>query len=125
MVRIINYKERHVENGTSFFVLEIQGGIEMIKSNNSGKYYASAKKATISSTFDETTCKALIGIEMEGEIVKIPCEPFNYTIKDTGESIELSHRYEYQSTKESITFEKEGKESTFSNSSEHSFEPAY
>ncbi len=31
MVTIINFKERQKEEGTSFYVLEVQGGIEMIK----------------------------------------------------------------------------------------------
>jgi len=30
MVRIINYKERDKEDGTTFFVMELQGGIEML-----------------------------------------------------------------------------------------------
>lgn len=93
MVRIINYKERIAESGKSFFTLELQGGIEMIKSKTTGNFYATAKKASIISTFDAETCMALIGTEMEGNIVKQQCEPYEYTIKDTGEVIELTHQY--------------------------------
>lgn len=32
MVTIVNYKERLKDDGTSFFVLELQGGIEMTQS---------------------------------------------------------------------------------------------
>lgn len=95
MVRIINYKERSSEDGNSFFTLVIQGGIEMIKSNNSGKFYASAKRATIPSTFDEVTCKSLIGAEIEGRIAKEECEPYEYTVKETGEVILLNYTYVY------------------------------
>ena len=95
MVTIINYKERQTEDGKSFFVLEAQGGIEMIQSKVTGNYYATAKKALIPATFDEITCKALIGTQMQGEIIREECEPYEYINKETGEVIMLSHRYVY------------------------------
>ncbi len=95
MVRIINYKERVREDGESFFVLELQGGIQMVKSQQTDKFYVTAKKATIPSTFDETTCKALIGTELPGNIERVECDQYDYTIKDTGEIIQLDYRYEY------------------------------
>lgn len=95
MVTIINYKERQKEDGTTFYVLEVQGGIEMIRSKSTGNFYATAKKAYVPSTFDEAICKGLIGTQMDGKIQKQDCEPFEYTVKETGEVIELSHRYVY------------------------------
>lgn len=92
MVTIVNYKERNKEDGTSFFVLEVQGGIEMIRSKSTGNFYATAKKASVPSTFDENICKGLLGTEMKGSIEKQECEPYSYTIQDTGETIELHHR---------------------------------
>lgn len=91
MVRIINYSARQAENRI-FYVLELQGGVEMVKSQNSGQYYVTAKKASISTTFDKETCEALIGTEMSGNIRREECEPYEYTIKDTGEVILLGHR---------------------------------
>ena len=95
MVRIINYKERETEDGRVFLVLELQGGIEMVKSQNTQKFYATARKTRIPVTFDEETCKALIGQEMPGRIEKVECDPYVFTIKDTGEVIHLDYRYEY------------------------------
>jgi len=95
MVRIINYKERNKEDGTSFFVLELQGGIEMVQSKETGNFYATAKKAFIPSTFDEQTCVALIGTDMPGSISKEECEPYDYVVKETGEEITLYHRWVY------------------------------
>lgn len=94
MVRIIGYKKRQKED-KEFFVLEITGGIEMVLSESTGNYYATAKKAYISSTFDEETCKNLVGTEMSGSVEKQICAPYEYTIKDTGEVIVLEHRYAY------------------------------
>ena len=95
MVRIINYKTRQKEDGTDFYHHEVQGGIEMVLSKTSGQYYATAKKATVSTTFDEETCKGLIGTQMPGKISKIQTEPYAYTIRETGEVITLEHRYIY------------------------------
>ena len=96
MVKIINYKERQAEDGNLFYVLEITGGVEMMKSQTTNQYYATAKKAYIASTFDEATCKALIGTEMEGNIVKQDCEPYEYINKDSGEVFQLTHKYVYE-----------------------------
>lgn len=96
MVRIINYKERETQEGEIFYVLILQGGIEMVKSQNSQKYYATAKKTSIPSTFDEDTCKGLIGTEMAGKIKKVETDPYEYTIQESGEIIELNYRYEYE-----------------------------
>lgn len=95
MVRIVNYQKRQTEEGKDFFVLELQGGIEMIKSQETGQMYITARKSSISSTFDELTCQSLIGTELPGSIEKVSCNPYEYTIRDTGEVIVLSHKFQY------------------------------
>ncbi|MCM8569537.1 hypothetical protein NE848_09105 [Gramella jeungdoensis] len=112
MVRIVNYIQRFTESGDSFYVLELQGGIQMVKSKETNKFYVTAKKATIPSTFDEETCKSIIGTELPGEVVKVETEPYEYTIKETGEVIELSHRYEYQEEERVPSTKVEKSEST-------------
>ena len=100
MVTIIDFKERNKEDGTSFFVLEVQGGIELVQSQKTGQFYATAKKAYIPSTFNEVTCVALVGTQMPGDIEKVDCDPYEYTVQETGEVITLTHRYQYvQETK--------------------------
>ena len=95
MVRIVNYQKRTTEEGKQFFTLELQGGIEIVKSQETGKSYMTARKASMSCTFDELTCQSLIGTELPGSVRKVECEEYSYTIKDTGEVITLSHRFEY------------------------------
>jgi len=80
MVRVINYNKRVSESGKEFYSLTVQGGIELIKSRDTGNFYATAKKASIPSTFDEATCQALVGSEMPGQIEKVKCEPYEYTL---------------------------------------------
>lgn len=102
MVRISNYIKRTTEEGKDFFVLELQGGIEIVKSQETGKSYMTARKASMSCTFDELTCKSLIGTELPGSVKKVTCEEYAYTIKDTGEIITLNHRFEYVETEEPV-----------------------
>ena len=95
MVRIVNYTKRQAVEGREFFALELNGGIEMVMSQASGQFYATAKKAYIASTFDEETCKALIGTEMQGNVAKVECDPYEYIVRETGEIITLTHKYVY------------------------------
>lgn len=122
MVRIIGYKKRTTEQGKDFFVLELQGGITMVKSVETGKLYATANKATISSTFDEQTCKALLGTELEGRIAKVICEPYEYTIRETGEVIMLSHRFEYVEDEKEIIPKVEMSKTSFRDVIKNSYE---
>lgn len=61
MVTITDYNKRQNTAGDTFFTLTLQSGIELVRSKSTGKLYATAKKTTISSTFDEQTCKSLLG----------------------------------------------------------------
>lgn len=103
MVRIIGFKQREKEDGTPFFILELQGGVEMSLSKETGQYYATAKKAYVTSTFDEQTCRALIGSEMPGTIIKKEVEPFTYVVKETGEELVLNHRWVFVPEHEETT----------------------
>ncbi len=95
MVKVIDFKTRSNELGKEFNVLIVQGGVEPIKSRTTGKIYFSIRKASVPCTFEEAICEELIGTSFEGKIKKIACEPYEYTIEETGETVELSYRYEY------------------------------
>lgn len=92
MVRIVGFKECSSLEGKSFISLVLQGGIELIHSAN-GNLYATARKTSVASTFDEETCKSLIGSELPGKIEKVECEPYEYTVQQTGEILVLNYRY--------------------------------
>jgi hypothetical protein len=109
MVRITNYQRRVTEQGKEFFTLELQGGIEIVKSQETGKSYMTARKASMSCTFDELTCQSLIGTELPGAVKKVQCEEYSYTIRETGEVITLSHRFEYTDTEEPVVTKDVGK----------------
>jgi hypothetical protein len=52
MVKIIDCTKRTNAKGEDFFVLVLQGGFEILKSQETGKNYATTKTANMSSTFD-------------------------------------------------------------------------
>lgn len=94
MVKVINVHLREGDKG-NFMSLELHGDLEMVQSANTGRFYATARKCFISSTFTEQQAKSFIGKELPGEIVRVQCEPYDYTIEDTGEVISLTHSYTY------------------------------
>lgn len=97
MVQVVNYQQRTTEDGKQFFVLNLEGDVEFVRSENTGNMYATVKKCNLSTTFSEITCKRLIGTQLPGTINKVECKPYEYANPATGEVMTLSHRYQYSS----------------------------
>ncbi len=95
MVTVKEIRKAENSKGEEFFGLIVQSGAMSVKSKKTGRVYFTAKTAFVSTTFDEKTASSLIGMEFEGTIRKVQTDPYEYTIKDTGEIIEMSHRWEY------------------------------
>ena len=100
MVTVVNVKQREGQNGT-FFALELMGSVEMIPSKTSGRIYATARRCSIPSTFDEETAKRLIGTQFPGSIRRVECEAYNFTAEG-GEMIILNHTYVYSPEEEKV-----------------------
>ena len=67
----------------------------MVQSLDSGNFYATVKKCSVSSTFSEEQAAQFIGKQLPGTINRMDCDPYDFTIPETGEVIELSHRWVY------------------------------
>ncbi len=102
MVKIIGYKTFEKENGENYHYLVVQGGIEAVKSQQTGKTYLTTKTSRVPCTFDEAVCESLIGTTLPGAIKRVEVEPYEITIAETGEVVERSHRYEYISEEEAV-----------------------
>ena len=102
MVKIVDFKTYQKEDGTEFFALVAKGGVEAIKSKETGRVYLTAKTAIIPCTFSELECESLKGTELDGSIQKVEVEPYQYIIESTGEEITLTNRNEYVSKESSI-----------------------
>lgn len=95
MVRITDYKNVKKEGGKDFNMLVVQGGIESLVSKKTGRIYFTLRKANVTTTFDEATCKSLIGTELQGTVEKRLCKPYEYTVVETGEVLMLTHNWQY------------------------------
>ena len=96
MVTVVNYHRHSNAEGEEYFTLELRGDLEMVQSQSTGRFYASTNRCYVSSTFDENTCKLMIGKSIPGSIVKKEVEQYDYTVPESGEVIQLTHRWEFQ-----------------------------
>jgi hypothetical protein len=96
MVTVNDFAIRQNADGEDFVVLILQGGLEMVRSQETGNYYATIRKCSVSSTFDEETAKLMVGQQLPGTIAKVECEPYEYVVEETGEQLLLSHTWQYQ-----------------------------
>ena len=95
MVIVKEVKVAKNSQGEEFYGLIMQSGAMAVKSKKTGRVYLTAKTAFVSTTFDKQTASSLVGMEFEGTIRKVETDPYEYTIEETGEIIEMSHRWEY------------------------------
>lgn len=96
MVTVKNYHLRKKEGEEGTYVsLELAGDLELVQSQNTGRFYATARRCFIYSTFDEATAKLMVGRQIPGSIVRVPCEPYDYTVPETAEVIKLAYKYDY------------------------------
>lgn len=94
MVTVVNYHLREGEKG-KYISLELNGDLEMVQSQNTGRFYATVRRCFIFSTFEEKVAKMMVGKQMPGSIVRVPCEPYDYTVPETAEVIKLAYKYDY------------------------------
>ena len=95
MVTVKEFCVRTNGLGEQFIALILQGDLVMVQSKRSGKFYATAKSCSITSTYTEEAAALLVGRNIPGSIIKQECDAFDYTIPETGEVIELSHSWVY------------------------------
>jgi hypothetical protein len=96
MVQITNALERVKKDGTTFPVLEISGGAELVLSQTSQRYYACVRRCTVPFTGTMDVAKMLIGQKIDGEIVKVIVAPYDFVNQRSGEIMKLQHSYAYR-----------------------------
>ena len=102
MVTISDYRVNVNSEGKSFCSLILQGDVELVRSRTTSRFYATARKTSITSTFDENTCRQLIGKTIKGSIVKVDCDEYDYIIPESGEVIRLNYNYSYVADSENV-----------------------
>jgi hypothetical protein len=96
MVTVKSAVVRIGKDGKAFNVLELMGDIELVQSQNTGRFYATARRCFISSTFDLDTAKLFVGKQLPGNIVREATQSYEFIVPETGEEIVLSHTWVYQ-----------------------------
>lgn len=94
MVTVKDYHVREGEQG-SYISLELMGDVELVQSTNTGRFYATARRCFVSSTFDEPTAKLLVGKTLNGSIQRVECDAYEYIVPETGETVTMSYRWDY------------------------------
>jgi hypothetical protein len=95
MVTVVDYAVRQAKDGREFIALILQGGLSLVQSRSTGNTYATIKRVSIPSTFDEKTAKSFIGEKVPGTVQKKACEPYSFIVKDTGEILNMEYRWVY------------------------------
>lgn len=103
MLQISKVKTIQKHDGTSFISLVLEGGVELVQSKNTGKFYAKGKKALMPTTLSEGAAIELVGSTIPGSIQRVSCDGYDFTIKDSGEVIRLYHTYLYSPDMEDVS----------------------
>jgi hypothetical protein len=96
MVQVTNFYEVEKQDGSTFISLELTGGLELVQSQNTGRFYATVKKCRIPSTFDANVAKMMVGTQLDGDVVRVETDPYEFINKRTGELMTLQHSYAYR-----------------------------
>ncbi|MEO6732316.1 MAG: hypothetical protein ABIN01_13950 [Ferruginibacter sp.] len=96
MVTITGYQQRKSAEGKTFFVLELEGGLQIQISQTTGKQYATKSKCSMACSFDEVTAREVVGTTLPGSIVRTPCEPYSFTNPNSGENMTLDYNFTYK-----------------------------
>ncbi len=95
---MVTVKAAHLRSAgeKSFVTLELTGDLELVQSQNTGRFYATTRRTFVSSTFDEKTAEQFVGKQISGTIVKVDSDPYDYEVPETGEVLTYLHKYVYQ-----------------------------
>ena len=94
MVTITGYETRE-KDGKTFFAITLQGEVRMALSKETGNFYLTADKVSVTTPLSEVMCQMLVGKQLPGSLQKVECEPYQYTNKETGEVLTLTSKTQY------------------------------
>ncbi len=94
MVTITGYEPRE-KDGKTFFAITLQGEARMALSKETGNFYLTADKVSVTTALSEVMCQMLVGKQLPGSLQKVECEPYQYTNKETGEVLTLTSKTQY------------------------------
>lgn len=96
MVKVKKCSPARGQRRKIFVSLELTGDLELVQSQNTGRFYATTKHCFVSSTLDLETARGCIGQTLPGKIIRVVCQPYEYALPESGQLVILGYRYEYQ-----------------------------
>jgi hypothetical protein len=101
MVTITSIEQRkNPKTQEEYTVAVITGNVEVFTSHSTGKPYLTAKKVLLPTTLDNAQAKLLIGQNLNGNIEKIECKPYDIKLAN-GKKISINHTYQFSPIPES------------------------
>lgn len=94
MVTITGYEPRE-KDGKIFFAITLQGEARMALSKETGNFYLTADRLSVTTALSEVMCQMLVGKQLPGSLQKVECEPYQYTNKETGKVLTLTSKTQY------------------------------
>ncbi len=80
MVTVIGVQSAENRDGGTYQKLVVEGGVRTVISSETGLPYLTSQKVSIPTTFSKEQCEELVGKRLDGEIEKVPCEPYEVTV---------------------------------------------
>ena len=82
----------------TFYSFTVTSIITRARKNGDGHYIDNVKcrMSAGGMSEDKKACESVIGEILKGTIERVDCDPYQWTNKETGEEMELTHRYVYQ-----------------------------
>lgn len=79
MVTVTGYRIVETDDNDTYIRLILSGSLTLVRSKETGRHYATVRKCSISSTFDEQTAKLMLGQQLPGTRC---CFDFDYCFGD-------------------------------------------
>lgn len=97
MVTITGYKTRSTMDGDRSIYLIVEGGVQSVVSQSTGRTYFKSRRASVFAAIDEEVAKSMIGFQLPGTIRQLKVEPYQITNQETGEVRFFDYRNEFVS----------------------------
>jgi CRISPR/Cas system CMR-associated protein Cmr5 small subunit len=96
MLKVIDAKTRvNSKTKEEYNIVELQGNVEIQKSQSSGKFYLGSKTISVPTTLNLNEAKLLIGTFIPGKIEKIDCAEYLVPIPNSNKKLKITHTFAY------------------------------
>lgn len=96
MVTINGYSRKKSSDGDEFIALDLIDELEFTHNTKTGKMYVTILRCSLPTTYNEQEAAFLVGRTMQGKVVRIPNNAYDYIIQLTIGALHLQNILGYQ-----------------------------